>query len=215
MYPSVAAAIALAITPPAMGTPLGPNGKPFRSLVELRGEQVVRQNWDLSCGAAAIATLITYQLLHPVSEREVATAMLHRTSPQLVRARLGFSLLDLKVYAATRGFGAAGFGQMTLADLDTMAPAIVPIRRHGFRHYVVYRGRRGDRVLLADPAFGNRTMSVDSFEASWANAIGFIVFDPAEPHPPNRMGAPAELFAIPGHQAERAAIADMRTGVGP
>ncbi len=215
MFFGVAAAVALAIAAPAWGTPLGRDGKPFRSLVELRGEQVVRQNWDLSCGAAAVATLITYQLSHPIGEREVATAMLHRTSPHLVRARLGFSLLDLKVYAATQGLGAAGFGQMTLADLDAMAPAIVPIRRHGFRHYVVYRGRRGDRVLLADPAFGNRTLSVDNFEAAWANAIAFVVFDPAEPHPPNRMGAPAELFAVPGHQAERAAITDMRTGGGP
>ncbi len=213
--PGVATAMALAIAAPAGGTPLGRDGKPFRSLLELRGEQVVRQNWDLSCGAAAVATLMTYQLRRPVSEREVATAMLHRTSPHLVRARLGFSLLDLKVYAATQGFGATGYGQMTLDDLDGMAPAIVPIRRHGFRHYVVYRGRRGDRVLLADPAFGNRTLSVDSFEAAWANAIGFIVFDPAEPHAPNRMGAPAELFAVPGHQAERAAIIDMRAGGGP
>jgi predicted double-glycine peptidase len=206
-----AAAVILVIAAPATGTPLGPDGQPFRSLIERRNAQVVRQNWDLSCGAAAVATLMTYQLRHPVSEHDVALAMLHRTSPLLVRARLGFSLLDLKIYAATQGFGATGFGQMTIADLDAIAPAVVPIRRHGFRHFVVYRGRRDDRVLLADPAFGNRTLSVDSFEAAWANAIAFIVYDPADPHAPNRMGAPAELFAMPGHQAERAAIA----GEGP
>jgi uncharacterized protein len=201
------AAMAFALAAATAGSPLEPSGKPFRSLSELRGEQVVRQNWDLSCGAAAIATLMTFQLRHPVSEHDVAIAMLRRTSPLLVRARLGFSLLDLKIYAATQGFGAVGYGQMTIADLDAIAPAIVPIRRHGFRHFVVYRGRRGDRVLLADPAFGNRTLSVASFEAAWANTIGFVVYDPADPHPPNRMGAPPDLFALPGDQAERAAFA--------
>ncbi len=210
----LAAAVAL-VAAPGLAIPAGSGAKPVRSLVEIRNEQVVRQHWDLSCGAAAVATLLTYQLGHPVSEHDVAIAMLRRTSPLLVRARLGFSLLDLKIYAATQGFGAAGYGQMTLADLDAMAPAIVPIRLHGFRHFVVYRGRRGDRVLIADPSFGNRTLPVEIFEKEWANGIGFVVFDPAEPRAPNRMGAPPELFVFPARQAERAAIANVRTGGGP
>ena len=130
-------------------------------MLELRDEQVVRQQWDLSCGAAAIATVLTYQLNHPVSEREVALAMLRHTTPNLVRSRLGFSLLDLKAYAATHGFAVAAFSDMTLDDLDPLAPAITPIRWHGFSHFVVYRGRRAGRVLIADPAFGNRTLTED------------------------------------------------------
>jgi predicted double-glycine peptidase len=207
-----ATALVVAVAVPGWAALAELGAKRVRSLVELRNEQVVRQNWDLSCGAAAIATLLTYQLGHPVSEREVALAMIKRTSPQLVRARLGFSLLDLKIYAATQGFAAAGFGKMTLDDLDAMAPAIVPIRWHGFRHFVVYRGRQGDRVLVADPSFGNRTIRVAAFKAAWANGIGFTVFVPAEPHPPNRMGAPAALFLLPGRQAERAAIAGQTGG---
>ena len=204
----MAAAIAMAVAATGVlaGAPQG-GGKAVRSLAEMRDAQVVRQHWDLSCGAAAIATVLTYQLGHPASERAVALAMLRRTSPTLVRARLGFSLFDLKVYAATQGFAAAGFGGMTLADLDSAAPVIVPIRWRGFRHFVVYRGRRAGRVLIADPSFGNRTLSEAAFQASWANRVGFIVFDPAAPHPPNRMGAPAALFVMPPRQAQRAALA--------
>ncbi|HZZ34495.1 MAG TPA: cysteine peptidase family C39 domain-containing protein [Caulobacteraceae bacterium] len=206
----MAAAIAIAVAATGASVAASPSsGKPVRSLAEMREAQVVRQHWDLSCGAAAIATVLTYQLGHPVSERAVALAMLRRTSPTLVRARLGFSLFDLKVYAATQGFGAAGFSNMTLADLDTMAPAIVPIRWRGFRHFVVYRGRRAGRVLFADPSFGNRTLTEAAFQAAWAGGIGFIVFDPADPRPPNRMGAPAELFVAPPRQAERAALASL------
>ena len=186
-----------------------------RSMAEIRSEQVVRQHWDLSCGAAAIATLLTYQLGHPAGEREVALAMLRRTSPTVVRMRLGFSLLDLKIYAASHGFGAAGFRGMTLEDLDARGPVIVPLRWHGFDHFVVFRGRRGDRILVADPSFGNRTLTEAAFRASWANAIGFVVFDPLRPDAPNRMGAPAELFLSPGGQAERAAISDIQVRNNP
>ena len=46
------------------------DAKPVRSLMQLRDDSLVRQQWDLSCGAAVVATLLTYQLGVPVSERE-------------------------------------------------------------------------------------------------------------------------------------------------
>jgi predicted double-glycine peptidase len=190
--------------PAAAGDPQ--RGEPVRSLAEIRGEQVVRQGWDLSCGAAAVATLLSYQLQRPTSERAVAVAMLRRTDPALVRARQGFSLLDLKRFASAHGLFAAGFAELDLADLDRMAPLIVPITWHGFHHFVVYRGRRDGRVLLADPAFGNRTLTEATFRQAWAGRIGFRIIDPAQPQAPNRMGAPAELFLAPGAQVERAAL---------
>ncbi|HWF77901.1 MAG TPA: C39 family peptidase [Caulobacteraceae bacterium] len=201
-----------AVAVPVALTCLAPVGQArvVRSMLEIRDEQVVRQQWDLSCGAAAIATVLTYQLNDPVSEREVALAMLRHTSPTLVRQRLGFSLLDLKAYAATHGYAVAAYQDMTLDDLDPLAPAITPISAHGLPHFVVYRGRRDGRVLIADPAFGNRTMSEDAFRAAWAHGVGFIVFDPRNPRAPNRMGAPAELFLTPGLQARRQAISGPR-----
>ena len=56
-----------------------------------------------------------------------------------------------------------------------MAPAIVPITTRGYPHFVVVRGRAGDKLLIADPAFGNRTMDVDAFESAWTQNIGFVV----------------------------------------
>jgi len=214
----ISAAIAFLATGAAGGGPAiaGVAGaEPVRSLAQIRNQDVVRQEWDLSCGAATIATLFTYQLGRPVSERTVILAMLRRTSPALVRSRLGFSLLDLKVFAATHGLAAAAFADMELTDLDRLAPAIVPINWLGFRHFVVYRGRRDGRVLLADPAFGNRTLAEDRFRSIWASGIGFVVFDPAHPSPPNRMGAPAELFLVPGVQVERARVIAGSSGSPP
>lgn len=182
--------------------------------MDMRNEGVVRQHWDLSCGAAAIATLMTYQLGVPVAEREAALGMLRSGDARLVRARLGFSLLDLKRFAASRGFEAEGYAGLTLDELVAMAPVIAPIRVRGFPHFVVVRGRRGDRWLLADPAYGNRVMTEARFQQAWASRIGFVVHPQGDPHPVNRMGAPRELFPLAPGAALRAAEADVRLAGG-
>jgi uncharacterized protein len=148
---------------------------PVRSLLELRRENVVVQKWDISCGAAALATLLTYQHGHPVEEKTVAEGMLRATDPLRVKHRGGFSLLDLKRFAQSRGFEAAAYQQVGRSDLEEFKPAIVPINFHGYPHFVIYRGRVGDFVLITDPAFGNRVMRSDQFDAMWAENIAFVV----------------------------------------
>jgi uncharacterized protein len=147
---------------------------PVRSLAEIRHEGVVMQKWDLSCGSAALATLLTYDLGDPVSERAVATAMLRRTDPLKVRVRGGFSLLDLQEYAEGRGYEATGYGEMTMQDLPEFLPAIVPVHIHGYDHFVVVRGIRDGKVLFADPAFGKRTLGTIEFERAWVQKVAFI-----------------------------------------
>lgn len=194
----------------AESAPARPDAMPVRSLIELRDDRLVRQHWDLSCGAAVVATLLTYQLGAPASERDAALGMLRSGDARLVRARLGFSLLDVKRFAAARGFEAEGYGGLTLDELVAMAPVITPIRVFGFGHFVVVRGRQGDRLLLADPAFGNRTMTVGAFQAAWPSRIGLVILPEGQPHPPNRMGAPPELFLTPAASAVRSADANLR-----
>jgi uncharacterized protein len=185
-----------------------------RSLLELRNEGLIRQQWDITCGAAAVATLLTYQLGDPVTERQAALGMLRQGDLRLVKARLGFSLLDLKRFAASRGFSATGFGNLKFDELLAMAPAIVPIRVSGLGHFVVIRGRSGDRMLIADPSFGNRTMTVDTFQRAWTSGVGFVVTRPNAPHPENRMGAPASLFLSPPGPAIRIAAPALRSKGG-
>jgi len=132
------------------------------------------QKWDLSCGSAALATLLTYDLGDPVGERPVATAMLRRTEPLRVRTRGGFSLLDLQEYAEGRGYEAAGYGQMTFDDLLKLLPAIVPLELRQGDHFVVVRGTRDGELVFADPAFRKRTLAIADFERAWAQKVAFI-----------------------------------------
>ena len=79
-----------------------------------------------------------------------------------------------------------------MSDLAKHAPIIVPISVHGYQHFVVFRGVLNDRVLLADPAFGNRTMSRSRFENAWlpfpeVGRVGFYVERTDSLIPPNRL----------------------------
>lgn len=147
----------------------------IRSLAEIRYEGVVPQKWDISCGAAALATLLTFDLRDPVTERHVATAMLHRTDPIRVRTRGGFSLLNMQEFAETRGYQADGYGELTLDDLSAMLPAIVPVEFHGYDHFVVVREIKQGRVFFADPAYGRRDVPTPAFEKAWGSKIAFVV----------------------------------------
>jgi uncharacterized protein len=151
------------------------HAQPVRSLLEIRHEGVVVQQWDSSCGAAALATVLTYALKDPVSERKVAEGMLRRTDPLRVRVRGGFSLLDLKRFAENRGYSAEGFRELSLDELLRIQSPIVPIAEHGNPHFVVVRGLEDGMLDIADPAFGNRRISVERFARIWQNGIGFAV----------------------------------------
>jgi predicted double-glycine peptidase len=193
--------------------------RPVRSLLEFRREHVVLQKWDLSCGAAALATLLRYQFGEKITEQEIARALMRREEyidhPELIQLQEGFSLLDLKRYVGSlrrktvkfdsspkknltlmgtrakrsnarvifhhrnRIYKGEGLGQLELSDLIQRAPIIVPINAIGYNHFVVFRGAMGNRVLLADPAWGNRTMTTDKFQRMWIDygeALGHIGF---------------------------------------
>src|SRR5687768_14522654 len=98
---------------------------PVRSLLEIRQANVVVQEWDTSCGAAALATLLQYQHGFFDSEKEIAEAMLRVSDPLKVKVRGGFSLLDLKRYADARGLEGVGYMHLSLDNLIDMAPAVV------------------------------------------------------------------------------------------
>lgn len=147
-----------------------------RSLKEIREAGVIIQQWDTSCAAAALATVLTYILGDPVSEQTVAQGMLRYTEPLRVRYRGGFSLLDMKRYAEERGHIATGYVGFSFEDLVLFEGAIVPLNLYGYNHYVVFRGVADDgEVWLADPAFGNRYMSRDRFENAWVEGMAFVV----------------------------------------
>jgi predicted double-glycine peptidase len=179
--------------------------EPVRTLLEIRQERVVVQEWDLSCGAAALATVLNYQLGDPVSEREIALGLMRRKEyvddPALVSRREGFSLLDLQRYVEQRGYAGLGYGRLKLDTLIERAPAIIPVSFNGYNHFVVFRGIRANRVLIADPAWGNRTLTIDEFEDAWLTypefgRVGFVIAYRNGTQPINRLAPLSDDFVF-------------------
>jgi predicted double-glycine peptidase len=148
------------------------------SLKELRLMRAFRRTWhqqyDFSCGSAALATLLTFHYDQPINETAVFKAMFAVGDQPQIRAK-GFSMLDMKRFLEANGYLADG----VQAPMDTLAkvgiPAIALIGDRGYRHFVVLKGVDGDRVLIGDPALGARVMSRRDFEAARVGNLFFVI----------------------------------------
>ncbi len=147
----------------------------YTSLKEIRERGVVMQQWETSCAAATIATVLTYGHGDAVSEAHIAASMLKKSDPATVKKQGGFSLLDMKRFVEDRGYTGRGYKHLSVNDLRAFQAPIVPIDNYGFNHYVVFNGINDDEVFLADPAFGNRKMSLQQFNRVWMDGMAFVV----------------------------------------
>ena len=188
---------------------------PVRSLYEERLENVVLQKSDLSCGAAALATLLKFQFNDNVTERDVTLGLIRRKEyiehPEIIRIRQGFSLLDMKRYVTGRGYVGTGYGKLEFDDLLPLAPIIVAVRPFGYNHFVVFRGVTGNDVLIADPAYGNRTISRQKFERMWIDfpqigRVGFTVSRSNKPALPGKLADDVREHIAPAAQFVRQVI---------
>ncbi|MDX1817194.1 MAG: C39 family peptidase [Marinobacter sp.] len=139
-----------------------------------RFSTIMRQQYDFSCGSAAVASLLTYHYQDPVSEQDVFNGMLELADVDKVR-REGFSMLDMKRFLEHRGYVADGF-RMPLKGLreQIRLPAIALVTLEGYRHFVVIKGISDDSVLVGDPARGIKEYARVTFERQWDGAA-FVI----------------------------------------
>ena len=147
---------------------------PVTSIKEARFAATVRQQYDFSCGSAALSTLLTHHYHFPVTEDKVFEEMFQRGDQEKIRVE-GFSLLDMKRYLESHGFEADGFQEPLEKLASSNIPAIVLINEVGYNHFVVVKGFRGGRVLLGDPAGGTRAVPEAAFQAAWVNQVLFVI----------------------------------------
>jgi predicted double-glycine peptidase len=144
------------------------------SVKEARFTRTLRQQYDFSCGSAAVATLLRFHYGLPVGERDVFNSMFQRGDQAKIR-KLGFSMLDMKRYLERLGFKADGY-ELPVERLETeKVPAIVLLSERNYKHFVVVKGVYRGRVLIGDPAMGTRAISLERFERLRANHILFVI----------------------------------------
>ena len=145
------------------------------SLQDLKNKHLVHQQYDYSCGSAALATVLNYHLGESFSERQVIQGLMEHGNLDKIRRRRAFSMLDMKRFVDVLGYHGAGY-RAAVADLEALdAPAILPIRIFSFKHFVVLRGFYKNRVFLADPWLGNTSYTRKAFEDLWYDQVLFIV----------------------------------------
>lgn len=182
---SLALALATVVPATALGGEVslsgigGVFGVPVTSMKERRTMTVVRQQYDFSCGAAAVATLLSYHYDRPTTEEEVFRAMYVSGNKETIQKR-GFSMLEMKRYLDGLGYHSDGF-RLKLERLQKIGvPVITLITVNGYTHFVVVKGMADGRVLVGDPAFGVTVLSQDGFESVWSGTILAIRDEPYE-----------------------------------
>lgn len=142
------------------------NLKTWKDVLE---HNIVMQQFDYSCGPAAMATLMNYYFQDNVTEREILLDIVNVLSDEEFENRKdeGVSLLDLKQFAERRGYQAAGIRLKVPALPQLRGPVLVYLETADFKHFAILRGVREDRVFLADPARGNVRLSIAEFLQEW------------------------------------------------
>ena len=172
----------------------------LRSMKDLRDANVIKQQFDYSCGAAALATILRYGFGDSVTERDVLMQLFGLLSAEELPDTLsqGFSLLHLQRVAQARSYRAEGFRIEPRYLSQLSGPVIVFIQPRGYKHFAVLRGIKDDRVFLADPSLGNIRLPLYRFLESWLDESGTGIIFAVEPTAGTPQGTTPLTLSIQG-----------------
>lgn len=167
--------------PPALGVPVRDAQKEIaKSPIPwnmIRARNIVLQQRDYSCGAAALATLLRYYWGEPIEEIDVIKEIEAMLTPEELRDRVqnGLSITDLRRTAVKLGFQSA-IGTMTVEKLkESKVPVIVALDQDKYNHFVVIRAFYGGYAYLADPIRGNVRITESEFTSQWIKNTLLVV----------------------------------------
>jgi uncharacterized protein len=150
---------------------------PLRSMRDIRYSSIVSQQYDYSCGAAALATLLKYGYGIDIPEPELIRRMMVYSTPEVV-VKNGFSMLDMKKFVETIGLRGRGFRVNTDALYHLQIPVLVLMNIDGYEHFVIVKHAENGRVFIADPALGNRILLEEDFSKTWNGLVFAVVGKP-------------------------------------
>jgi len=166
-----------------VGTPTHPvvinqRVKPLSAMLD---QHIVKQDYDYSCGSAALCTLLNYYLGENLTERQVIEGLMEFGNKRKIIRRRAFSLLDMKKFVSKLGYKGVGY-KAEISDLRTLKePCVLPIELLGYRHFTVFRGIVDNHIFLADPFKGNTSYTLDEFKGLWFENVIFVVYPEGQP----------------------------------
>lgn len=137
-------------------------GKPASYAAWASGANVPKRH-PMSCGPAALATVLTYYLRHPVTEDQ----MMRAASSD---GNSGTGLDQLQQASAWAGVPSQVVQMNTALLLQQLTKSRIPVLVLVYvpaGHFVDVIGRQGDDLLISDPNSGSKVMTVAGFTKIW------------------------------------------------
>ncbi|MBT3272847.1 MAG: hypothetical protein HN368_06815 [Spirochaetales bacterium] len=137
----------------------------------LRFQWVYEQRYDYSCGAAALASLISIYWETEIHEEELLEILPNEDTP-----RADTTLLDLSRMVESLGFEAAAFDvsfEALTAAIDVYGPVIVHLNQND-GHYVLVIDYRDGFLIIGDPSAGGTAWTAARFKRLWSRVALII-----------------------------------------
>ncbi|MCR2064404.1 C39 family peptidase [Campylobacter helveticus] len=135
-----------------------------KSYQEIKNEKVIRQNYEESCGAASLATLINILDDSNLTELDLLKAM---SGQQLYTDMVSFA--DLNDAVKKLGFQSKSYKiDRKILESIMSVPILVKIEDDPrFPHFVVIINHKGNYLQILDPSYGEYISSKREFYSVW------------------------------------------------
>ncbi|EOB5055901.1 cysteine peptidase family C39 domain-containing protein [Campylobacter upsaliensis] len=164
-----------------------------KSYQEIKNEKVIRQNYEESCGAASLATLINILDDSNLTELDLLKAM---SGQQLYTDMVSFA--DLNDAVKKLGFQSKSYKiDRKILESIMSVPILVKIEDDPrFPHFVVIINHKGNYLQIFDPSYGEFISSKREFYSVWDryNKGGFaLIINPKKQLKDYKLNLPKSL----------------------
>ncbi|EOC7417820.1 cysteine peptidase family C39 domain-containing protein [Campylobacter upsaliensis] len=164
-----------------------------KSYQEIKNEKVIRQNYEESCGAASLATLINILDDSNLTESDLLKAM---SGQQLYTDMVSFA--DLNDAVKKLGFQSKSYKiDRKILESIISVPILVKIEDDPrFPHFVVIINHKGNYLQIFDPSYGEFISSKREFYSVWDryNKGGFaLIINPKKQLKDYKLNLPKSL----------------------
>ncbi|EAI2901486.1 peptidase C39 [Campylobacter upsaliensis] len=164
-----------------------------KSYQEIKNEKVIRQNYEESCGAASLATLINILDDSNLMELDLLKAM---SGQQLYTDMVSFA--DLNDAVKKLGFQSKSYKiDRKILESIISVPILVKIEDDPrFPHFVVIINHKGNYLQIFDPSYGEYISSKREFYSVWDryNKGGFaLIINPKKQLKDYKLNLPKSL----------------------
>jgi predicted double-glycine peptidase len=140
-----------------------------KSWKHLRDNKIVKQQYDFSCGASSLATILSEFYFDQKTEKEVLDLISSK------KGAVEASFYDMSVGLQKIGYKGVGYATSYEQLLNLKIPVVVYVEHRKTNHFSVLRGIQKSSVLMSDPSLGHITYSKEQFMKIWKTREGRLV----------------------------------------